>query len=192
MKNKLRFDGMLIATLLTNIFYAATYPFIHKMIMMVVSDSLIAINQIVNCISIIVFGFIWNKKSEKLFNYYPLYCVLETILGIGTTIYAIMTNNLIAYYMLDTLIFAIITRNICCGGVKLRALRYNSEESREHFDNNNNSMSALATILGSIIAIYLKLNFPIMLCLATFGNMIDNIFYVFIFINTRKKINKEK
>lgn len=187
MKNKI--DGMLIATFLTTIFYSSTYPYIHKEIMMVATDSLIALEQIINCISIIVFGFLWNKRSEKLFRFYPIYCIMETILGIMTTVFAIVTDNVIAYYLLDTLVFAIVTRNICCGGVKLRAIRYNSEEKREHFDNNNNSIASVATILGSIIAMVLELDFPIMLCLATFGNAIDNIFYIFIFWKTKERRN---
>lgn len=175
-----------MATFLTTIFYSSTYPYIHKEVMMVASDSLIALNQIINCISIIICGWIWNNKSEKLFGFYPVYCVLETVLGIITTIYAITTGNIIVYYLLDTIVFAVVTRNICCGGVKLRAIRYNTEEKREHFDNNNNSVSSLATILGSIIAMFLNLDFKIMLCIATFGNMIDNIFYIFIFYHTRE------
>lgn len=187
---KIKIDGMLVATFLTTIFYSATYPYIHKEIMMVATDSLIALNNIINCVSIIIFGTLWNKKSDKIFQYYPVFCILESILGIGTTIFAIMTNNIIAYYILDAFVFAIVTRNICCGGVKLRAIRYNSETKREHFDNNNNSISSLATIIGSIIAIFLKLDFSTMLCLATFGNMIDNIFYIVIFYKTKKLVIK--
>lgn len=186
MKMRYKIDGMLIATFLTTIFYSSTYPYIHKEVMTVATDSFIALNQIINCVSIIVFGYLWNKKSDKLFKFYSIFCVLESMLGIMTTIFAIVTKNIIAYYLLDTFVFAIVTRNICCGGVKLRAIRYNSEEKREHFDNNNNSVSSLATILGSIIAMFLNLDFSTMLCIATFGNMIDNIFYIFIFNNTNK------
>lgn len=181
-----------MATFLTTIFYSSTYPYIHKEVMVVASDSLIALNQIINCVSVIICGWIWNNKSEKLFSFYPVYCVLETILGIITTIYAITTGNIIAYYLLDTIVFAVVTRNICCAGVKLRAIRYNSEEKREHFDNNNNSVSSLATILGSIIAMFLNLDFKIMLCIATFGNMIDNLFYIFIFYHTKEIRNHRK
>lgn len=183
---KIYIDSMLLATFLTTIFYSSTYPFIHKEVMTVATDTFIALNQIINCISIILFGWVWNKKSEKLFRFYPAYCALETMLGIMTTVFAITTRNILAYYMLDTIVFAVVTRNICCGGVKLRAIRYNSEEKREHFDNNNNSVSSLATILGSVIAMFLNLNFEAMICIATFGNAIDNIFYIFIFYSTRK------
>lgn len=187
MKKRINIDGMLLATFLTTIFYSSTYPYIHKEVMMVASNSLIAFNQIINCISVIICGWLWNKASEKLFEYYPVYCVLETVLGIMTTTFAIITHNIVAYYLLDTFVFAIVTRNICCGGIKLRAIRYQTEEKREHFDNNNNSVSSLATIIGSVIAMFLKLNFATMLCLATFGNMIDNVFYIFIFIKTKQK-----
>ena len=183
---KQKFDGMLLATFITTLFYSATYPYIHKEIMQNVSDTIIALNQIINCLSIVILGNLWNKKSDKLFKYYPMLCVSETILGVSSTIWAILTHNILAYYIIDTLIFAIVTRNICCGGVKLRAIRYKTETDREHFDNNNNSMSAIATIIGSMLAIILKLDFVAMLWLATIGNAVDNIFYIFIYRKTRK------
>ena len=184
---KKKIDGMLLATFLTTIFYSTTYPYIHKEVMANVSDSIIALNQIINCLSIVILGSLWNKKSDKLFKHYPTFCILETVLSISLTIWATTTNNIMAYYIIDTLIFAVVTRNICCGGVKLRAIRYNTEEDREHFDNNNNSASAIATILGSVIAMILDLDFSLMLWLATFGNAIDNIFYIFIYKSTQRK-----
>lgn len=185
-KHNCKIDGMLLATLLTTLFYSATYPYIHKEIVSNVSDSIIALNQIINCISIIVYGRVWNKQSDKLFKFYPIFCILETALSIGSAIWAIMSGDIIAYYIVDTLIFAIVTRNICCGVVKLRAIRYRTEKEREHFDNNNNSMSAIATIIGSFIAMILELDFNMMLILATIGNSIDNIFYICIFYNQKK------
>lgn len=185
MKKKL--DGMLLATFLTTIFYSSTYPYIHKEVMANISDNIIALNQIINCLSIVILGSLWNKKSERLFKYYPAFCVGETVLGICSTIWATITGNIMAYYIIDTLIFAIVTRNICCGGVKLRAIRYNSEKERECFDNNNNSASAIATILGSVVAMILDLDFSLMLWLATLGNAIDNIFYIFIYKSTQSK-----
>lgn len=188
--NKFNVDGMLLATFLTNLFYSSTYPFIHKQLMMVISDKMVAINQIICCLSVIIFSNLWNKLSNKLFNHYPLFCVLETVCGISTTVFAILTDNLIAYYILDTFVFCIVTRNIICGGIKLRALRYTTEDKREKFDNNNNSMSAMSTIIGSCIAMIINLSFPVMLILATIGNAIDNVFYIFIYYKT-KKLRKE-
>lgn len=186
-KRKIKIDGMLLATFLTMIFYSATYPYIHKEVMMVATDDFIALNQIINCVSIVFFGSLWNKKSDKLFGYYPIFCILEMIFGIMTAVYAIISQDILSYYILDTIVFAIITRNICCGGIKLKTLRYKSEKERECFDNNNNSVSSLATIIGSVLAMFLRLDFNIMLCLATLGNMIDNVFYIVIFLKTRER-----
>ena len=61
-----KIDGMLLATLLTTIFYSATYPYIHKQIVSNVSDNVIAVNQVVNCLSIVLLGGLWNKKSETI------------------------------------------------------------------------------------------------------------------------------
>lgn len=80
-KQSCKIDGMLLATLLTTLFYSATYPYIHKEIVSNVSDSIIALNQIINCISIIVYGRVWNKNridysnSIRCFAYSKLYLV---------------------------------------------------------------------------------------------------------------------
>lgn len=188
MSNK-KIDLYILATFITTLFYSSTYPYIHKEIMMNVTDNIIALNQIINCVSVVILGSIWNKKSDKLFRFYPVLCVLETLTGVGSTIFASITHNIVFYYILDTLIFAIVTRNICCGGVKLRAIRYHTEKDREIFDNNNNSAAAIATIIGSGIAIILHLDFIVMLWIATIGNAVDNVFYIYIYNNTKKEGN---
>lgn len=66
---RIKLDGMLITTFLTTLFYASTYPYIHKQIMMVASDNIIAMNQIINCVSIVVFSTIWNKLSNRILNF---------------------------------------------------------------------------------------------------------------------------
>lgn len=185
--NEKKIDGMLWATFLSTIFYSATYPYIHQKIMMNADSQIIAVNQIINCISIIFFGMLWNRFGEKLFNYYHIFCIIESLLGVVTTIFVIITQQIVIYYILDTFAFAIITRNIICGGIKLCALRYVNPDLREKFDNNNNSAASMATIIGSIIAMFLNLDFSIMVCIATLGNIIDNIFYIVIYFETKKK-----
>ena len=107
------------------------------------------------------------------------------------TIWISVNNNIFAYYLVDTLIFAVITRNIICGGVKLKSIRYKTEKDREHFDNNSNSAHAIATIIGSIIAMVLDLDFVVMLWIATCGAMIDNIFYVYFWWEWKMELGGE-
>ena len=187
----IKLDGMLTATFLTTVFYSATYPYIYKEVMRFASSNVIAALQIVTCVSVVFFGWLWNRKSDALFRFYPAYCVAETVCGVASTAYAILSGNFVAYYILETVIFSVVTRNIICGGAKLKALRYATKKAREQFDNNNNSADAAATIIGSLIAMTLNLNFPAMLCIATFGNAIDNAFYICIYLSVKKKAASE-
>lgn len=190
---KRKIDGILLATFLTTIFYSATYPYIHLEVMSALpNNDYLALNQIVNCISIVVFGKMWNVKSDKLFKYYPYYCVAESIANLSVFVAYLISRNIVLYYILDTIVFATFTRNIICGGVKLRALRYTTEKEREQFDNNDNSMCAIATIVGSILAMFLKLDIVVMLTLAAVGNTIDNVFYIFIYLKTKRRMCNEK
>lgn len=188
MKRKWKPDTMLMATFFATCFYSATYPYIHKEIMQSITENAVAYNQIATCISIILFSCLWNKYSDKLFRYYPVFCILECVAGIFISAWLTMhPEHILIYYILDTLLFCLITRNIICGGVKLRSIRYPTEQQREHFDNSDNSAYALATIIGSVIAIWLDLGFIPMIWIATIGNAIDNIFYLVIFLNSQKK-----
>lgn len=172
---------MLLATFFTNVFYSATYPYIYQKILSGITDKAVAVNNMVCCISIIIFSTLWNKYSDRLFKYYGVLCFLECVLNICMAVYITSHVDMLTYYIMDTTIVCLITRNIICGGTKLRAIRYPDEKSREHFDNSQNSVSSLATIIGSLIAIKLDLNFTTMLWIATFGNIVDNLFYIWIF-----------
>lgn len=184
-----KFDGMLAAAFISTIFYSAAYPYIHKVIVSTVSENVIAFNQIINCISVVFFGGLWNIFSDKLFRFYPAFCVGETVLGVASTLWAVTTRNITVYFIIDTMVFSIVTRNIICGGTKLRAIRYKTETAREQFDNNNNSANAIATIIGSVFAVVLKPDFTLMMWLATLGAAVDNIFYIAIY---KKQIKERK
>ena len=63
MKREHKVDGMLLATFLTTVFYSATYPYIHREIMQTVNSSMVAVQQIINCLGVVVVGWLWNRKS---------------------------------------------------------------------------------------------------------------------------------
>lgn len=179
---------MILATFITTLFYSATYPYIYVEIMKSISNQYVAITNIIVCLSTILFSVLWNKKSNSLFKLYPTFCIIEIIISLVLLAYLLIFYlNLKFYYITNTIIFAVITRNICCGGIKLRAKRYPSEKEREKFDNTNNSFSAIATLIGSVISIFLKLPIEIMLILAFIGNVIDNIIYIIIFQQQKQK-----
>lgn len=184
-----KIDLMLLAAFLSTLIYACSYPHIHKAMMMDVSDTLISINQIVNCTSSIIIGILWVRYPDKLYQRYPLFCVLETIFGITLGIYFTITNNLAVYYIADTIIFGLITENILCGGSRLKKLRYTPEE-REKYDIKGQIITSIATVFGSGVSIVIgrifDINITILLWAAIVGNMIDNGFYIFMFFKHKK------
>lgn len=183
MKNKMKIDWLLLTIFLSTIFNSATNPFIHKLLIENVTNSIIAAEQIFSCLSIIISGFVWNKFADKLFKHYPLYCIVEIVAMIAIVIVVIISENLLLCYILRIIECALIYRNIICGDIKLISIRYNQEE-RQKFDNNKKSVTALATILGSTIAIILNLDFNIMLCISVLGNAIYNILCIVIYYKT--------
>ena len=92
--NNWHIDGMILGTFLSTIFFSATYPYIHKCIVMQIPDYFLAVNQVINCGGVIIWGTLWNRKSNFLFSNYVWICILETILGIATTGFAIICGNI--------------------------------------------------------------------------------------------------
>ena len=138
---------------------------------------MVALNSIIICIAGVIFPMIWNKHS-KLYNTYGYLLLIEVIgyITIGTLICTNLIGNL-SYYLLDTFLFAIISKNIICGGNKLRAMRYNSEKTREQYDNNANIVANFSSLLGFGISFLVTIPVNISFVLITFGVCIDNIFY---------------
>lgn len=185
MKKKLSsIDLMILATFITTITYSSTYPFIHKQLMMVVSEKLVALTNILDCVGIILADRIWQTNGKKLYKSYILFCVLECVTTIATTTYCLLSKDLISYYIIDTVAFAVMTRNVICGGRRLRALRYKDEESRVKYENDNSTVASIATLVGSGISMLIGLPFEVMIIIATIGNCIDNVFYIKIFMET--------
>ena len=179
-------DNILAVNFITNIFYTATYPYIYKVLYTNVSERLIALTTIISCLSIIIFSTVWNKYGDKLYRFFPLFCIGEFVMSILLTLYLLNTYSYSSYYLYDTFSMAIITRQILCGMNRLKRLRY-TDKDREIFDNRNSAWCSAGTIIGSLIAMILNLDFVVMLWIATFGNAVDNLSYIRIYFKEQKK-----
>lgn len=129
------------------------------------------------CLAGIVFPILWNKKSDFMYSKYEYLLTIEGISYILLTILFIC--GLIDskfYYLLDTLLFAIIAKNIICGGNRLRASRYKNKD-REEYDNNSALVSNSSSLIGFTISFLFVIPTNIAFILIAFGIIIDNIFY---------------
>ena len=171
---------MLAATFISNLFYAMSYPYIYAQTVKVVPQAFISIEQILCCAGTMLFCWIWNKFSDKLFKYYELFLIAEIVADSILFADVIIRRDLRFYFMLNVIIYSIITRNLICGGNKMRAKINPSEKERERFDNNNNIMNSASTLLGAGLAMILSPELKPLFILALIGNIADNFFFLYI------------
>lgn len=172
---------MLTANFLSTLFYSVSYPYIYAEMMKVVPKSFISIEQILTCVGTIIFCSLWNKYSDRLFKHYRMILWLE--IAADTVLFSdvLIRNDLSFYFLLNIIIYCIITRNLACGGTKMRAKVNPTEKDRERYDNSSNIVCSVATLLGSGVAIIVDIPLTMLFILAFIGNTVDNFFYLYIY-----------
>lgn len=179
-------DLMLVANLLSTLFYAASYPYIYAETVKIVPHFYIGFEQILTCLGTIVFCKIWNKYSNRLFDYYCLFLCAEIVADIILFADVLIRGDLSFYFLLNIIIFSVITNNISCASTKMRAIVNPSETLREKFDNNSRIVCSAATLTGASVAIFLNFGLNQLFMLAFTGNIIDNLFYLYIYKNIKE------
>ena len=187
MKKKLS-DLMIVASFLSSLFYAASYPYIYAESLKAVTKHYISFEQIISCIAITCFCVVWNKYSDRLFKHYRLMLWAEIIADAFLMIYAAVTQDMKFYFVLNVLIYAFVTQNIICGGTKMRAIVNPTEKARERYDNSIKAACAIATMLGAAVASIVSFSIPTLFILALVGNTIDNFFYLYIYHKIRAEV----
>ena len=174
-------DLMLVGYFLSMLFYSCSYVFIYQVIVQAVPRSFLGIEQIIGCVSTIIFCKVWNKYSDRLFRYYRLILWLEIIFDVALFADVIIRGDLKFYFMFNIMIMAIITRNLICGRTKMKAKVNPTEQLREKFDNNSQIADSAATIIGAGTAIIIPFSLNTLFVLALIGNCIDNVFFLYIY-----------
>lgn len=172
---------MLLSNLICTLFYATSYPYIYAETVKIVPHYFISLEQIMLCLGTIFFCRLWNKYSDKLFKYYRLFLLFEILADLILFSDVLLRNNLSFYFLLNVIIASTITKNLSCGGVKMRAMVNPSEREREQFDNNSNIVNAIATLVGASVAMIFNIDLKWLFILAFIGNASDNFFYLYIY-----------
>lgn len=185
--NKQLSNLMLLSNFISCVFYSASYPYVYAETLKAVSRNYISFEQIVSCLGIAIFGMLWNRFGNRYFKHYRLILIAETLADGFLFAHVLVTGNLKFYFVLNVLIYAIITKNLICGGVKMRAKVNPTEADRERYDNNSSTCSAIASLLGAGIAIISQPSLFVLFILALIGGVIDNFFYFYIYECIRKR-----
>lgn len=183
---------MLTTNLICSIFYSMSYPYIYAEMMKVVSNFYISGEQIVTCLGVVIFGILWNRKGDFLYRHFLFIVTLETIASVAMFIQVIVTGDLKVYFVLNFLIYSLITRNMANGGIRLRAKVHPDEKSRERYDNNCNIVDSVATLAGAGIALATDMSLPLLFVAALIGNVFDNFCYYYIYCQANKLAAQDK
>lgn len=183
--NKILKDKLLVSTFLSNLFYSMASPIVQYELVSNVGSKLISINSICLCISGILCPILWNKYSNKLYKKYGFFCNAETILyTLICFLFIFKYISPIIYYVLDTLFYCLVTKNIICGNNKLKILRYVNNE-REEYDNNMQLMSNASSLIGFTISLISNFSINTGFILITIGICLDNFFYYSVWKETK-------
>lgn len=188
-ENKLKHlsNLMLLGYFLSMLFYSCSYVFIYQVLVQAVPRSFLGIEQIIGCVSTIIFCKLWNKHSDRLFKHYRLILWSEIIADVILFADVLIRNDLRFYFMLNIMIMAIITRNLICGRTKMKAKVNPTEALREKFDNNSQIADSVATIIGATTAIIVPFSLTTLFILALIGNVVDNIAFLYIYHKLKKE-----
>lgn len=178
---------MLTANLISTLFYSTSYPYIYAEAIKVVPHTYIGIEQIVSCLGTIVFCKIWNTYSDKLFRYYDAFLWLEIVADIVLFADVLIRQNLNFYFLLNVIIYAVITKQVICGGTKMKARVHPTEKLREQYDNNASIVNAIATLIGAGVAMIFDFDLTLLFVFAFVGNAIDNVMFLYIYKQIIKK-----
>lgn len=172
---------MLLANFLSSLFYSMSYPYIYAETLKAVSTYYISFEQIITCISTVIFSVAWNRAGDKIFRHYRKIMIAEIIADVILFADVIIRGDLKFYFLLNVIIFAVITKNLSCGGIRMRAKVNPTEKQREAYDNNSNTVYALSTLAGTVIATITLPKINTLFFLALIGNTIDNFLYLYIY-----------
>lgn len=178
---------MLSSCFLSGVFYSASYPYVYAKTVKAVTNNYISFEQIFSCIGVALFGMLWNKFGDRFFNHYRLILLAETVADAFLFAHVLITGDLKFYFVLNVIIYSVITKNLSCGGVKMRAKVNPTDKERERYDNNQNTCSAIASLLGAAIAIVTQPSLQTLFILALIGGIVDNFFYFYIYECIRKR-----
>lgn len=190
--NRLKLSRMMLITnFICSLFYALSYPYIYAEMMKVVSSRYISAEQIIQCSGIILLGVLWNKKGDWLYKHFRVLIIAEIIVDAIMFSHVLITENLKAYFLMNVIFYAFISRHIANGGIRLRAKVHPDEKSRERYDNNCNIANSAATLVGAGFAMICPMSITLLFIAALIGNTFDNFCYWYIYIKINKIVAEE-
>ena len=170
----------------SSLFYAASYPTMHKTIIGAIDARLLAIQGTALYAGVIFVNLLYTKYAEDIFRWFPFYATLEALVEtIGVALVLTRVIDYTTFFIIGSLNTMFLSKNLTCSLSRLKRLRY-KDEKRELLDNTTPIAIASASILGGGINIILPLTIPTAFCCACLGGITFSVFNIIAYRQTTR------
>ena len=167
------------------LFISTASPVTHKLVMENVSSRLIAAKGLVDAIGIIVITALFNRFGDRIYKHFVAIAMCEnvayTLMLVGVIT---RTISITTYYVIESIAWILLTKNLICCCNRIRRFIYESEE-REKFDNNRHIAMSAATIIGNSVALFVIPEWAAWM-LMSLGIICGNLFSVLAYKQARR------
>lgn len=187
MQKNNKIDKLLLSGLLSSLFYSMSSPTIHMITVQAITDSrFVSLKNLISCVLIVITANLCIKKEQYLYQHYQKILIAESILyGMLVMAMFFCELNVLAFYIIDTILYATITRCVICTSATLKAKRYD-KNTRSVYDNTVDIYCNVACAIGYTIASIIEISLNTSLILMFLGISVDNILYMSAYKETQK------
>ena len=180
-------DKLLKGKLLSGIPYIYSYVTVQQFMYSNINNRYITLMSLLSSVIVIFFNSKWTKKdgheiTKRIF--IPL-ILIETISYGILVVYFLYSRNVICFYLLNSVMYMIITNNICTALYYIEEKRY--KENISNFRVNLDSVSSILTILGYGLAFIIPPSINIAFICFYISTIADNYFQIVVFKDTYKE-----
>lgn len=184
-------DELLIAALLSSAMYSIAYPIVHTTIISNINSQWLSLSSLISCLITIFVSKLWIKKSDKLYWLFPVFLIIEAIsYTLIVLLFVLGIESAKVYYICDSILLSAVTMNIQCGGNKLRALRYDTPEKRETYDNKVLYVCNIASVIGYTLGTFVTFPTTVGFLLMLGATIVDNFFYFGVYMKNKRCKNE--
>lgn len=195
MKNLLRNifkDKVLVGNFLFTILFTISNPLYQSTLFKEMGYKFLPYTTIVNQIFGILYSKLALKYEEKMFKLYKKISMIEVFtfsIITCTTLFDLIPLKW--FYVLDTILYSLVTILLATVGNIVKSRLYPTPEERSKFDNTRSIVYNVASLIGSILVILVPMSVKTCLIITCIALIIDDFFYCNAYTNLIKKGNNE-
>lgn len=166
-------------------------PIFMKTVITALPPEWIAFQNLFMAISALVIGMIWKGKiRENALKYFIWFCIIESILGFGLSLYLAFIQFNVWVYAIFSLIYTSLITIFVGKCIMVFKTKLWNEEKRESYDNNEDVIGSITCILGFLCALLFMPSLEVALVLYGLMCIIDDIGWIIVYSKNKNSLKE--